>query len=48
MARAPTVAELKLNTDLTRAIHAMTQEIHAMAEEVRQRLGGEDSQRGVS
>ena len=40
--------ELKLNTELTRAIHAMTQEIHAMAQEVRQQLGGEDSPRGGS
>jgi uncharacterized membrane protein len=28
--------ELKVNTELTRAIHAMTQEIHALVEEVRQ------------
>ena len=40
--------ELKVNTDLTHAIHAMTQEIHAMADEVRQRLGGEDWRRGGS
>jgi uncharacterized membrane protein len=31
--------ELKLNTELTRAIHAITQEIHAMAVEARQRDG---------
>lgn len=31
--------ELKLNTELTRAIHAMTKEIHALIEEVRQKVG---------
>jgi uncharacterized membrane protein len=40
--------ELKLNTELTRAIHAMTQEIQAISEQVRQQLGGEDPQRGGS
>ncbi len=31
--------ELKLNTDLTRAVHTMTQEIQALVEEVRQKVG---------
>ncbi|HTN80088.1 MAG TPA: DUF1003 domain-containing protein [Acidimicrobiales bacterium] len=31
--------ELKLNTDLTRAVHTMTQEIQALLEEVRHKVG---------
>jgi uncharacterized membrane protein len=31
--------ELTVNTELTRAIHVMTQDIHALLEEVRQRVG---------
>ena len=31
-------SELKLNTDLTRAIYALTQEIHTLVEEVRQKV----------
>ena len=31
--------ELKLNTDLTRAIHTITQEIQALVEEARQKVG---------
>jgi uncharacterized membrane protein len=32
-------SELNVNTDLTRAIHAMTAEIHALVQEVRQQVG---------
>ena len=38
--------ELKLNTQLTRAIHATTQELHAMTEEVRQKLRDDDAPGG--
>jgi uncharacterized membrane protein len=34
--------ELKMNTELTRAIHAMTQEIHTITDELRRSIGGDD------
>ena len=40
--------ELRLNTQLTHSIYAMTQEIHAAVEETRQKMGGGDASRGGS
>lgn len=39
--------ELKLNTDLTRSIHAMTQEIHAISQELRPKAGGAEPRTGA-
>jgi uncharacterized membrane protein len=39
--------ELKLNTELTRAIHEMTREIHALVQDVRQLVGPDSPQVGA-
>jgi uncharacterized membrane protein len=39
--------ELKLNTDLTRSIHTMTQEIYAITQELRPKAGGAEPRTGA-